>query len=117
MRKNCDSTLRLAQLLSVKYDRYASMSQANVFFNIFFIPCKIGAVSFPYDNTIFNDIMSVGYAERNLELMLHQEDRDILLVDGNNGLLHRLDKERRQPFCWLVEHKEPRIAQNAAANG
>src|ERR1041385_7662741 len=66
--------------------------------------------------TVLHHIVAVGHRRGEAKVLLHQEDREALLLQRTDGLADLLDDDGGEPLGRLVEQEKPRPGAQDPAN-
>src|SRR5690554_3164203 len=61
-------------------------------------------------------IDTISQSESHIELLFHQQHRNLLLLESGKHFRHPLNHYRRQTLRWLIEHDELRLGKQRASD-
>jgi hypothetical protein len=74
-------------------------------------------VAFHHDLAVFEDVTSVAHAERDLDILLNEQDGRPVLVNVADGVKNLFHQNGRQTQGRFVEHQEFRPRHQSSTNG
>src|SRR5207244_3773068 len=80
------------------------------------LPAQHRRIAAPRDRAVVDDVGAFGQGQRQVRVLLDQQQRRLPL-EGVQDVPHRLDDRRREPLEGLVEEQQLHVAHQRAADG